>query len=84
MRPLQDQCFPSPLSDLERLFQQETGKSMAEAFDEFDPNPIGVASLAQVHRAKDKLGRPVAVKLMHPDLGIFSGRLNPWLCLQLT
>lgn len=69
MRPLQDQCNPTPLPDLERLFQQETGHSMDEAFSEFDTDAIGVASLAQVHKATDKAGRRVAVKLMHPDLG---------------
>jgi ubiquinone biosynthesis protein len=32
-------------------------------FDDFDPVPIGAASLAQVHKAKLKTGEKVAIKL---------------------
>lgn len=46
---------------------------MENLFSDFNPNPIGVASLAQVHIAVDKLtGRKVAVKVMHPDLQEFT------------
>jgi len=69
MKPLQDQCFPTPLKDLEALFLEETGEPMTRFFSSFDPEPIGVASLAQVHRAVDReSGREVAVKCMHPEL----------------
>lgn len=37
-----------------------------ELFVEFDPEPLGVASLAQVHKAKLHDGRTVAVKIQHP------------------
>lgn len=69
MKPLQDQCFPTPLEALQDLFLAETGAPMSYFFSSFDPEPIGVASLAQVHRAVDReTGRPVAVKCMHPDI----------------
>lgn len=35
-------------------------------FDEIDPEPLGAASLAQVHRARLKDGTMVAVKVQHP------------------
>lgn len=64
MRPLQDQCIPTPYEDLEAMFISDTGMSIDDLFSEFDPQPIGVASLAQVHIGRDKeTGRKVAVKL---------------------
>lgn len=37
----------------------------SDLFDTFDPEPLGVASLAQVHRATLKNGQEVAVKVQH-------------------
>ncbi|GAC95908.1 hypothetical protein PHSY_003486 [Pseudozyma hubeiensis SY62] len=73
LRPLQDQNTPTPLPELEAMFRTETGMTFDEAFSEIDPKPIGVASLAQVHRAIDrKTGQPLAIKMMHPDVERFS------------
>jgi len=73
MKPLQDQNTPTPLHDLATMFQAETGFTFDEAFSEIDPKPIGVASLAQVHRAVDrKTGMVMAIKLMHPEVERFS------------
>lgn len=64
MRPLQDQCEPTPYENLEGLFLSDMGASIDELFDDFDPNPIGVASLAQVHVGHHKAsGKRVAVKV---------------------
>ena len=64
MRVLQDQCNPTPYEDLERLFITDMGRDIEEIFDDFDPNPIGVASLAQVHVGRyKKTGQLVAVKV---------------------
>ncbi|TFK85017.1 ABC1-domain-containing protein [Polyporus arcularius HHB13444] len=72
MRPLQDQCEPTPYEDLEKMFISDIGISISDYFDEFDPIPIGVASLAQVHVGKLKgSGERVAVKLQHPHLEEF-------------
>lgn len=73
MRPLQDQCFPTPLPEIDDMLRRDMDLSLDELFSEFDPRPIGVASLAQVHRAVDRRsGRPVAVKLQHPHLEEFA------------
>lgn len=73
LRPLQDQNTPTPLHELEAMFRIETGLTFEEAFSEIDSKPLGVASLAQVHKAKDrKTGMDLAVKLMHPDVERFS------------
>lgn len=37
-----------------------------ELFESFDPEPLGTASLAQVHRATLSDGREVAIKVQHP------------------
>ena len=64
MRPLQDQCEPTLYEDVQRLFQDDMVVSIEEFFDGFDPSPIGIASLVQVHVAKHKLsGKYVAVKV---------------------
>lgn len=74
MRPLQDQCHATPYQDINNMVLEDSGKSIPDWFDEFDENPIGVASLAQVHIARDRqTGRKVAVKLQHPSLNDFCG-----------
>jgi aarF domain-containing kinase len=72
MRPLQDQCHATPYEDINVMFELDTGKSISEWFDNFERGPIGVASLAQVHVARDRqTGKKVAVKLQHPYLADF-------------
>ncbi|KAJ7770216.1 ABC1-domain-containing protein [Mycena maculata] len=72
MRPLQDKCEPTPYEDIEGLLRSELGAPVSDLFDEFDPVPIGVASLAQVHVGRDrKTGKRVAVKIQHPHLAEF-------------
>ena len=73
MRPLQDQCFPTPIGDIDDMLRADLGVGIDDLFVDFDVNPIGVASLAQVHRAIDRrTGHPVAVKLQHADLQEFA------------
>ncbi|KAH7909330.1 ABC1-domain-containing protein [Hygrophoropsis aurantiaca] len=72
MRPLQDKCEPTPYDDVKALFLSDMGKPIEELFDDFNPVPIGVASLAQVHVGRHRQsGKEVAVKLQHPHLAEF-------------
>ncbi|KAJ7901862.1 ABC1 family-domain-containing protein [Mycena olivaceomarginata] len=72
MKPLQDKCEPTPYEDVEALFRSDMGVPASDLFDELDPVPIGVASLAQVHVGRDrKTGKRVAVKIQHPHLAEF-------------
>lgn len=67
--PLQDRCPVSSYESIEQMFIDDTGSSIASLFDDFEKEPIGAASLAQVHRAKLKGTRTdVAVKVQHPAL----------------
>ncbi|KAF4125706.1 hypothetical protein GMORB2_0950 [Geosmithia morbida] len=67
--PLQDKCPVSPFDLIEKMFKQDTQEDLSAYFSDFAPEPIGAASLAQVHLATIKeTGRQVAVKVQHPEL----------------
>jgi aarF domain-containing kinase len=71
--PLQDQCPVSPFESIEKMFQQDTKEDLWDYFSDFSKEPIGAASLAQVHIATIKeTGRKVAVKVQHPELEAFA------------
>ena len=55
----------SPMEDIRSVIVTDFGKSIEQLFSYFDPTPIGAASLAQVHRARLRNGREVAVKVQH-------------------
>ncbi|ORY83060.1 ABC1 family protein-like protein [Protomyces lactucae-debilis] len=72
MTVLQDACPPSSIESLREMFLLDTGKHLDDVFSAFDPDPLGVASLAQVHRATLRsTGREVAIKFQHPSLREF-------------
>ncbi|KAI0909987.1 ABC1 family-domain-containing protein [Ustulina deusta] len=67
--PLQDKCPVSSYESIEEMFRQETGEELEDYFSDFAHEPIGAASLAQVHLATVKeSGQRVAVKVQHPGL----------------
>ena len=67
--PLQDRCPVSSYESIHHLVEADSGMAFSQMFSEFEPEPLGAASLAQVHLARDKeSGRKVAVKVQHPSL----------------
>ncbi|KAJ3411364.1 hypothetical protein HDV05_002338 [Chytridiales sp. JEL 0842] len=83
MKVLQDRCIPSSIPEIKEMILKDTGKRMEDLFESFDPIPLGVASLAQVHKATLKNGhKVVAVKLQHPSLDAHTP-IDIELCVQI-
>jgi ubiquinone biosynthesis protein len=58
--------FDSALAIAE--IERGLGRSIAEVFSEFDPQPVASASIAQVHFARLHDGTEVAVKVLRPGM----------------
>ncbi len=64
----QDRLKPCSDSNLKKTLNQEFGKNFSEIFSDFDFNAVASASIAQVHKAKLKDGKVVAVKILRPQI----------------
>lgn len=54
--------------ELFKVFIEDFGKSPFDLFESFEIIPIASASIGQVHKAKTKNGRIVAVKVQYPKI----------------
>jgi ubiquinone biosynthesis protein len=68
LEKLQDQVAPIPTTAAKEIIQSELGRPVDEIFTSFDDQPLGSASLSQVHRATLKGGEVVAVKVQRPHV----------------
>ncbi len=66
LRRLQDDVRPFPVSEVERIVQEDLGLTLEQLFLDFDEQPVAAASIGQVHRATLPNGQRVAVKVQRP------------------
>ena len=65
---LQDRVPPHPFAEIDHQIRAELGDAPDALFAEIEREPIASASLGQVHRAKDREGRELAVKVLYPGV----------------
>jgi len=68
LRRLQDDAEPVPFDVVRQVAEEELGCRLSAVFRRVDPQPLGSASVAQVHRAVLRDGREVALKVQRPGI----------------
>lgn len=64
-----DQAPPTSYHTVKLVLENELGMSIHDVFDRFDVEPLGSASIAQVHKARLKGDKSdVVVKVQHPGV----------------
>ena len=65
---LQDRLPPAPFAAIRKAIEEGLERPVESVFAEIDPEPVGAASIAQVHRARTTEGTEVAVKVLRPGI----------------
>jgi predicted unusual protein kinase regulating ubiquinone biosynthesis (AarF/ABC1/UbiB family) len=65
---LRSSAAPMPAAQLHRVLGREYGKGWERRFVEFSDEPVAAASIGQVHRARTRDGREIALKIQYPGV----------------
>jgi ubiquinone biosynthesis protein len=68
LEKLQDDVDPIPADSVVNTIEEELRARISKLFASFELEPLGTASLGQVHAAELRDGRPVVVKVQRPDI----------------
>jgi len=65
---LRSQAYAMPSAQLHGVLGREYGKGWQQRFADFDEEPLAAASIGQVHRARTRDGRELALKIQYPGV----------------
>ncbi len=65
---LMDHLPPIPYEQVQAILERDLERTADDAFAEIDPDPLGSASIAQVHRATTHRGEEVVIKVIKPGI----------------
>lgn len=63
-----DDCNPISYNEVEKILKEEYGKDLGSIFKCIEEEPVGSASVSQVHKAILKTGEEVAIKIKRRDI----------------
>ncbi|WP_338241497.1 2-polyprenylphenol 6-hydroxylase [Aurantiacibacter hainanensis] len=65
---LQDSLPPVPFAAIRKQIEDSFERPLEDIFSEVDPDPVGAASIAQVHKGITTDGKVVAIKVLRPGI----------------
>lgn len=68
LRKLQDKVPAFSFEEVKKIIKDDLNTPLTKIFSSFEEKPIAAGSIAQVHIAKLRTGKKVAVKIMRPNI----------------